>query len=136
MKCAKALKSVPHAGAGDSLLSIRGLRVRFGGVLALEDVSFDVGRGCITGLIGPNGSGKTTLFNCLSRLCDYREGSVSFDGKALEQMPSHRMAGLGIGRTFQNLALFSSMSVLDNIKVGRHSRHLLDWGSSSVPPAL
>jgi branched-chain amino acid transport system ATP-binding protein len=105
-----------------SLLSVRGLTVRFGGVVALDQVSFDVERGRITGLIGPNGAGKTTLFNCLSRLYEYSEGSIRFDGHRLETLQRHRMAGLGIGRTFQNLALFTSMSVLDNIKVGRHAR--------------
>lgn len=122
MKCAQVAPPVLQRGSGNDLLSVKGLSVRFGGVLALENVSFDVARGCITGLIGPNGSGKTTIFNCISRLCDYREGSVSLNGQALEGMPGYRMAGLGIGRTFQNLALFSSMSVLDNIRVGRHPR--------------
>ncbi|MBC5785988.1 ABC transporter ATP-binding protein [Ramlibacter sp. USB13] len=105
-----------------ALLSVRDLCVRFRGITALDGVSFDVHRGHIAGLIGPNGAGKTTLFNCLSRLYGYAEGSIRFDGRALEDAPAHRIAGLGIGRTFQNLALFSSMTVLDNIKVGRHAR--------------
>jgi branched-chain amino acid transport system ATP-binding protein len=104
------------------LLSVRAITVRFGGIVALDGISFDVARGQITGLIGPNGAGKTTLFNCLSRLYDYSEGSITFDGHPLEKLPRHQMARLGIGRTFQNLALFRTMSVLDNIKVGRHSR--------------
>jgi len=104
------------------LLSVRDITVRFGGIVALDRISFDIARGQITGLIGPNGAGKTTLFNCLSRLYDYSEGSISFDGHPLEKLPRHKMAPLGIGRTFQNLALFKTMSVLDNIKVGRHSR--------------
>ena len=108
--------------AAGSLLSVRGLTVRFGGVIALEDVSFDVLQGQITGLIGPNGAGKTTLFNCLSRLYEYGEGSITFDGRPMERLAQHKMAGLGIGRTFQNLALFATMSVTDNIKVGLHSR--------------
>jgi branched-chain amino acid transport system ATP-binding protein len=106
----------PHA----SLLSVRGISMRFGGIVALDGVSFDVARGSITGLIGPNGAGKTTLFNCISRLYHYSEGSITFDGRALENQPRHRMAGLGLGRTFQNLALFNSLSVRDNILVGRH----------------
>jgi branched-chain amino acid transport system ATP-binding protein len=110
------------AASGGSLLSVRGITVRFGGIVALDGISFDVARGQIAGLIGPNGAGKTTLFNCLSRLYEYSEGSITFDGHPLEKMPRHRMAGLGIGRTFQNLALFKTMSVADNIKVGRHSR--------------
>jgi branched-chain amino acid transport system ATP-binding protein len=108
--------------ADGALLSVRDLCVRFRGITALDGVSFDVQRGHITGLIGPNGAGKTTLFNCLSRLYGYAEGSIRFDGQPLEKVPAHRIAGLGIGRTFQNLALFASMTVLDNIKVGRHPR--------------
>jgi branched-chain amino acid transport system ATP-binding protein len=110
------------AGDGAPLLSVQGVTVRFRGIVALEQVSFDVAVGQIAGLIGPNGAGKTTLFNCLSRLYDYSEGAIRFDGQALEGMPRHRMAAIGIGRTFQNLALFRTMTVLDNIKVGRHCR--------------
>jgi branched-chain amino acid transport system ATP-binding protein len=104
------------------LLSVRDLCVRFRGITALDGVSFDVQRGQIAGLIGPNGAGKTTLFNCLSRLYGYSEGRITFNGQPLEDVGRHRVAGLGIGRTFQNLALFTSMTVLDNIKVGRHAR--------------
>jgi branched-chain amino acid transport system ATP-binding protein len=115
--------TVPSSAApAGTLLSVRDLRVRFRGITALDNVSFDVTRGQIAGLIGPNGAGKTTLFNCLSRLYDYGEGSITFEGQPLETVPRHRIAGLGIGRTFQNLALFATMSVLDNIKVGRHAR--------------
>jgi len=112
----------PTTPAPACLLSVRGITVRFGGIVALDGISFDVARGQITGLIGPNGAGKTTLFNCLSRLYEYSEGSITFDGHPLEKLPRHKMAHLGIGRTFQNLALFKTMTVLDNIKVGRHSR--------------
>ena len=96
--------------------------VRFGGIVALDDVSFDVPTGCIVGLIGPNGAGKTTLFNCLSRLYQCGSGDILFDGSSLLRVPRHRVAGAGIGRTFQNLALFKTMTVLDNVKVGCHSR--------------
>ena len=96
--------------------------VRFGGIVALDDVSFDVPTGCIVGLIGPNGAGKTTLFNCLSRLYQCDSGDILFDGSSLLRVPRHRVAGAGIGRTFQNLALFKTMTVLDNVKVGCHSR--------------
>ena len=96
--------------------------VRFGGIVALDDVSFDVPTGCILGLIGPNGAGKTTLFNCLSRLYQCGSGDIFFDGRSLLQVPRHRVAALGIGRTFQNLALFRTMTVLDNVMVGRHCR--------------
>ena len=90
--------------------------------MALDDVSFEVPAGRIVGLIGPNGAGKTTLFNCLSRLYECDSGEILFDGHSLLRIPRHRIAGLGIGRTFQNLALFRNMSVLDNVMVGRHSR--------------
>ena len=96
--------------------------VRFGGIIALDDVSFDVPAGRIVGLIGPNGAGKTTLFNCLSRLYECGSGDILFDGSSLLRIPRHRVAAIGIGRTFQNLALFRTMTVLDNVMVGRHSR--------------
>ena len=96
--------------------------VRFGGIVALDDVSFDVPTGEIVGLIGPNGAGKTTLFNCLSRLYECGSGDILFDGESLLRVPRHRVAEIGIGRTFQNLALFRTMTVLDNVMVGRHSR--------------
>ena len=96
--------------------------MRFGGIVALDGVSFDVAAGRIVGLIGPNGAGKTTLFNCVSRLYECDEGEISFAGESLLAQPRHRVAGLGIGRTFQNLALFRSMTVLDNVMVGHHSR--------------
>jgi len=104
------------------LLAVDGVTVRFGGITALNSVSFDMDRNTVLGLIGPNGAGKTSLFNCLSRLYSYTEGRIVFDGHHLEDYPHHRMVSLGIGRTFQNLALFNSMSVMDNIKVGRHCR--------------
>jgi branched-chain amino acid transport system ATP-binding protein len=111
---------VPDGGLNNALLSISGLSVRFGGIVALNEVSFDVGRGQVCGLIGPNGAGKTTLFNCLSRLYQPETGRIAFDGHELLQQPRHRMAALGIGRTFQNLALFRSMTVRHNIMVGGH----------------
>ncbi len=105
---------------GRPLLAIRGVKVRFGGVIALGGVSFDVGYSQICGLIGPNGSGKTTLFNCISGIYRYQEGDIAFEGKSLKGTPRHRMAGLGIGRTFQNVALFRNLSVRDNVLVGAH----------------
>jgi branched-chain amino acid transport system ATP-binding protein len=106
----------------EPLLRVRDLTVRFGGIVALDRVSFDVDTGSICGLIGPNGAGKTTLFNCLSRLYPFQEGSIHFDGRPLLQVPRHGIAGLGIGRTFQNLALFRSLTVQDNVLLGAHSR--------------
>jgi branched-chain amino acid transport system ATP-binding protein len=102
------------------LLTIVGLTVRFGGVVALDQVSFEVKRGQICGLIGPNGAGKTTLFNCLSRLYHFCEGEILFDGRSLADMPVYQMAALGMGRTFQNLALFRSLTVIQNIMLGGH----------------
>jgi branched-chain amino acid transport system ATP-binding protein len=96
--------------------------VRFGGITALDRVSFDVQRGHIVGLIGPNGAGKTTLFNCLSRLYTFSKGSIRFEGRPLVQTPPHGIAALGIGRTFQNLALFRTMSVRSNVMLGGHCR--------------
>ena len=110
------------AEAGQALLRVQDVAVRFGGIVALDGVSFDVAPGRIVGLIGPNGAGKTTLFNCISRLYPCDRGDIAFDGTSLLGVPRHRVAGLGIGRTFQNLALFRSMSVLDNVMVGRHCR--------------
>ncbi|MGD8790295.1 MAG: ABC transporter ATP-binding protein [Burkholderiales bacterium] len=104
------------------LLRVSDITVRFGGIVALDGVSFEVHGGEIAGLIGPNGAGKTTLFNCLSRLYDWQEGSIGFDGIQLAGVQRHRIAELGIGRTFQNLALFRTMSVRDNIMVGAHCR--------------
>jgi branched-chain amino acid transport system ATP-binding protein len=115
-----------HGGSGGSnrapLLEVRGVTLRFGGVVALDDVSFDVAAGEICGLIGPNGAGKTTLFNCLSRLYPPQAGEIRFAGQPLGALPQHRMAGLGIGRTFQNLALFRSLTVRQNITVGTTCR--------------
>ena len=105
-----------------SLLQVQGITVRFGGITALEQVSFDVASGHIVGLIGPNGAGKTTLFNCLSRLYSFSEGAILFEGRPLVATPVHGIAELGIGRTFQNLALFRTMSVRQNILLGGHCR--------------
>jgi branched-chain amino acid transport system ATP-binding protein len=104
------------------LLSVRGVTVRFGGVVALDSVSFDVAPGQIMGLIGPNGAGKTTLFNCLSRLYQPSAGEVLFEGHSILSVPCHRIPMIGIGRTFQNVALFDRLTVLENVMVGRHSR--------------
>jgi branched-chain amino acid transport system ATP-binding protein len=112
------LASGPAAVA--PLLSVRDVTVRFGGIVALDGVSFDVTTGYIVGLIGPNGAGKTTLFNCLSRLYDYQPGTILFDGRSLREVARHRIAAIGIGRTFQNLALFPTMTVRDNVLLGGH----------------
>ncbi len=105
-----------------SLLDVADVTVRFGGITALDKVSFSVERGKIVGLIGPNGAGKTTLFNCLSRLYAFSEGAILFEGRPLTATPAHGIASLGIGRTFQNLALFRTMSVRENVMLGGHCR--------------
>jgi len=118
---------------GDTpLLQINGVSVRFGGIVALDGVSFDVQQGQICGLIGPNGAGKSTLFNCLSRLYPCGSGDIAFQGKTISRMPRYEMANIGIGRTFQNLALFRSMTVLDNVLVGCHSKHHVGFLRSAL----
>jgi branched-chain amino acid transport system ATP-binding protein len=104
------------------LLSVREVSKRFGGIQALEAVSLEVDGGQIAGLIGPNGAGKTTLFNVVTRLYAPDSGSVVFAGRDLLDVAPHRVVGLGVARTFQNLALFPSMTVRDNVRVGAHTR--------------
>jgi len=109
------------SSSGSPLLSVRDVSVRFGGIVALDGVTFDVFAGQIAGLIGPNGAGKTTLFNCLSRLYTPSGGDILFEDRSILGRPRHAIPQIGIGRTFQNVALFDNMSVLDNVKVGCHS---------------
>jgi branched-chain amino acid transport system ATP-binding protein len=104
-----------------ALLSVESLRVEFGGIVALADLSFTIETGQICALIGPNGAGKTTLFNCVSRLYHPTSGDITFDGHDLLRLPPHRIARLGIARTFQNLALFPALSVMDNVLVGGYT---------------
>jgi branched-chain amino acid transport system ATP-binding protein len=106
----------------EPLLTCANVRVRFGGIVALDGVSLEVPRGQIVGIIGPNGAGKTTLFNCISRLYSVESGDITFDQQSLLSFPRHRIAGLGIARTFQNVALFESLSVRENVLVGTHCR--------------
>jgi branched-chain amino acid transport system ATP-binding protein len=115
-----------------TLLRVSGVGVRFGGIVALDGVSFDVGRGEICGLIGPNGAGKTTLFNCLSRLYPYQQGDIEFEGRSIGALPSHGVAALGMARTFQNLAMFRTMPVSDNVLVGAHSRSSAGFLASAL----
>jgi branched-chain amino acid transport system ATP-binding protein len=109
------------AHAGRPLLVVRDVGIEFGGIAALKNVSFDVPRGDIVGLIGPNGAGKTTLFNCLSRIYRPSRGDILLEERSILQQSQHRIAAMGIGRTFQNVALFSTLSVRDNIRIGGHS---------------
>ena len=119
-------------GGGVPVISVKNVTVRFGGIVALDGVEFDIHDGEILGLIGPNGAGKTTLFNCLSRLYTPNEGDVQLYGKTILDQPAHRIAGMGIGRTFQNVASFSNLSVRDNIRVGAHSASRSDPVSDAL----
>jgi branched-chain amino acid transport system ATP-binding protein len=109
-----------QAAQGQPLLAVRDVSVVFGGIVALNSVSFNMREGNILGLIGPNGAGKTTLFNCLSRLYQPSKGDILVEGQSILTRPAHKICGIGIGRTFQNVALFPNMSVADNIRVGAH----------------
>jgi branched-chain amino acid transport system ATP-binding protein len=105
-----------------ALLSVEDVTTRFGGIVALDGVSFDADEGEIVGLIGPNGAGKTTAFNVITRLYRPESGRILFDGDDLLRTPAHRIIRRGIARTFQNVALFPTMSVLDNVRVGAYAR--------------
>jgi branched-chain amino acid transport system ATP-binding protein len=117
-----------------ALLEIEKLIVRFGGVVALDETSLAVEPGSICGLIGPNGAGKTTLFNCVSRLYTPQSGRIAFDGEDLLARAPHQISALGIARTFQNLGLFGSMSVRENVMLGAYSRERPGFLASSISP--
>jgi branched-chain amino acid transport system ATP-binding protein len=104
------------------LLAVRDVTLRFGGIVAVDGVSLDVDQGQVVGLIGPNGAGKTTLFNVITRVYKPDSGTLELDGKSLVRTPPHRVVRRGIARTFQNVALFRSLTVLDNVLVGAHTR--------------
>ncbi len=103
-----------------SLLDVQNVTLKFGGVVAVNDVSFSVDEGEVFALVGPNGAGKSTLFNLISRFYDPYEGEIMFDGESLLKHPPHDIAKLGIARTFQNIELFEQATVLQNLLVGRH----------------
>ncbi|MDQ2910967.1 MAG: ABC transporter ATP-binding protein [Actinomycetota bacterium] len=105
-----------------AMLSLEHLTRRFGGIVAVDDVSLDVREGEIVGLIGPNGAGKTTMFNLTTRLYRPDDGEIAFEGRTLLKTPPHGIVKRGIARTFQNVELFSSMTVLEHVLVGRHAR--------------
>ena len=104
------------------LLEVQGITIRFGGITALDDLSFHIETGEICGLIGPNGAGKTTLFNVISRIYDPTQGRVIFDGEDLLDRAPHEISQIGISRTFQNLALWPRMTVLENVMSGAHTQ--------------
>jgi branched-chain amino acid transport system ATP-binding protein len=105
-----------------TLVEVQDVTVRFGGIVALDSLTFGIEAGHVCGLIGPNGAGKTTMFNVVSRIYQPTSGHVIYDGVDLLAVPAHGIARLGIARTFQNLALFPSMSLLENVMVGAHSQ--------------
>jgi branched-chain amino acid transport system ATP-binding protein len=119
-------------GEAGALLQVRDVTISFGGLVALDSVSFDVPEGAIVGLIGPNGAGKTTLFNCISRLYQPNSGQIVYGGTDLLKLPTHRIARLGVARTFQNLELFRTMSVRDNVAVGMHAATRSDVFSNAL----
>ena len=129
---AGAKQSATPPRGGKPLLSVQDVGVRFGGIIALGGVSFDLPEGMLLGLIGPNGAGKTTLFNCLSRLYTPAQGDILFDGKSILKEPAHKITDIGIARTFQNLALFQRMSVFDNVRVGGHRQSRSDFLSDAL----
>ncbi len=120
---------------GDVILDVKNISLRFGGVKALSDISFDVREHEIRAIIGPNGAGKSSMLNCINGVYAPQEGSVTFRGQTFRHMNSRQVAVMGVARTFQNLALFKGMSVLDNIMTGRNLRmksslfaQMLRWG--------
>ncbi len=119
-----------------SLLDVEDIGVRFGGVVALDGLSFSIEAGQICALIGPNGAGKTTLFNVVSRIYEPSQGSVTFDGHDLTALPAHQIVKLGVARTFQNLALVPGLSVLQNVMIGSyaHSRGGFWTSTLRLPP--
>jgi branched-chain amino acid transport system ATP-binding protein len=119
-----------------ALLSLQNATLRFGGIVALDDVSLAVEPGTIAGLIGPNGAGKTTAFNVITRLYRLESGDVEFDGRSILRTPPSRIVRLGIARTFQNVELFPTMTVLENVLVGAHTTSLFERESSVRKRAL
>ena len=105
---------------GDVILDVKNISLRFGGVNALTDISFNVKEHEVRSIIGPNGAGKSSMLNCINGVYTPQEGSITFKGKSFSHMSSRKVAEMGIGRTFQNLALFKGMSVIDNIMTGRN----------------
>ena len=121
-----------------ALLEVKDLSVRFGGVVALDHLSFDVEEGQVVALIGPNGAGKTTLFNVITRVYRPSGGTVFIDGRSVTSMRPHELIRRGVARTFQNVALFRSMTVLENVLVGAHTTTDAGWlqSTAALPGAV
>ena len=112
----------PARKTGDVILDVQNISLSFGGVKALSNISFNVKEHEIRAIIGPNGAGKSSMLNCINGVYQPQQGSISFRGQTFKHMNSHEVAVMGVARTFQNLALFKGMSVLDNIMTGRNLR--------------
>jgi branched-chain amino acid transport system ATP-binding protein len=122
---------------GEVILDVRNISLRFGGVKALTDITFDVREHEIRAIIGPNGAGKSSMLNCINGVYQPQDGSISLRGKTFRHMNSRQVAEMGVARTFQNLALFKGMSVLDNLMTGRHLKmrsnilqQAIRWGAA------
>lgn len=133
----RAPAAAPGRRIGEVILEVRNISLRFGGVKALTDISFDVREHEVRAIIGPNGAGKSSMLNCINGVYKPTEGSITFRGQTFGHMNSRKVAEMGVARTFQNLALFSGMSVLDNIMTGRNLkiRSNLFWQALRVGPA-
>ncbi|MEP7303701.1 MAG: ABC transporter ATP-binding protein [Caldimonas sp.] len=123
--------------SGEVILDVHNISLRFGGVKALSDISFDVREHEIRAIIGPNGAGKSSMLNCINGVYQPQEGSISLRGQTFRHMNSRQVAQMGVARTFQNLALFKGMSVLDNLMTGRHLKmrsnlfqQAIRWGAA------
>ncbi len=118
------------------ILEIDNLRKNFGGVAAVDRLSLSIEKGAVTSLIGPNGAGKTTIFNLITGFLTPSSGRISYAGRVLNKMKPHMIARMGIGRTFQNVQIFPSMTVLENVMVGRHLRSRTGMCMSSLIPSV
>ena len=116
----------------EALLKIDGLTLAFAGLVALDDVSLEVPTGQLLAVIGPNGAGKSSLFNCISGVHRPRSGKILLEGRSIVGMSPHRVAGLGVARTFQNLAVFDELTVLSNLMLGRHHLYRSGWLSDTL----
>ncbi len=133
-----SVSPAPAPATGDMpMIEVRGISRRFGGLLAVNNVSFSVQKGEIFGLIGPNGAGKTTLFNVMTGLIPATAGRLIYQGGDITRLPPHRIAARGIGRTFQNIRLFGNLSALDNVRIAQHihTRSGVITGVLGLPPA-
>ena len=132
-----AVAEMPARAAGEVILDVRNISLSFGGVKALSDISFDVRGHEIRAIIGPNGAGKSSMLNCINGVYQPQQGAITFRGRTFGHMNSRQVAEMGVARTFQNLALFKGMSVLDNIMTGRNLRmhRNLFWQALRIGPA-